>query len=50
MVKFETVGDYLIESGYNIFIGEYKSYINRKTWAVEWEWSLKTGYVKKIVL
>ena len=47
MIKFETIGGYLIESGYNSFVGEYKSYMNMKTYTIEWEWTLKTGYIKK---
>lgn len=47
MTTFKTVDNYIIESGYNLFYGEYKSYINKETYTIEWEWTLKTGYIKK---
>lgn len=47
MASIEIIDGYIIESGYNTFSGEYKSYINKETYTIEWEWTLKTGYIKK---
>ena len=47
MASIKIIDGYIIESGYNTFTGEYKSYINKETYTIEWEWTLKTGYIKK---